>query len=149
MPVLLTTGVGSESLAVDALKAGAASYVPKKRLADSLVEAVEQVLAISGRQRIKACLLTQSMESRYRFELTNDQNLILAMIDFLTMEMEAVGIGGGAEQRQASIALEEAMLNAMFHGNLELNSNQVLQARRAFHDGQVTKEVEQLSLIHI
>ena len=142
VPVLLTTGVGSESLAVDALKAGAASYVPKKRLADSLVEAVEQVLAISGRQRIKACLLTQSMESRYRFELTNDQNLILAMIDFLTMEMEAVGIGGGAEQRQASIALEEAMLNAMFHGNLELNSNQVQQARRAFHDGQVTKEVE-------
>jgi len=143
VPVLLTTGVGSEALAVDALKAGAASYVPKNRLADSLVATVEQVLAISGRQRIKACLLTHSMESRYRFELHNDQNLILATVDFLTMEMEAVGIGGGAEQRQASIALEEAMLNAMFHGNLELNSAQVQQARRAFHEGKVSKAVQQ------
>jgi len=142
VPVLLTTGVGSEALAVDALKAGAASYVPKNRLADSLVETVEQVLAISGRQRIKERMLTQSMESRYRFELTNDPNLISATIDLLTMEMEAVGIAGGAEQRQASIALEEAMLNAMFHGNLELNSNQVQLARRAFHDGRVSKEVE-------
>lgn len=142
VPILLTTGVGSEALAVDALKAGASSYVPKSRLADSLVETVEQVLAVSGRQRIKACLLTHSMEARYRFELNNDQTLILAMVDFLTMEMEAVGVGGGAEQRQASIALEEAMLNAMFHGNLELNNDQVQQARRAFHDGQVSKEVE-------
>ena len=142
VPILLTTGVGSEALAVDALKAGAASYVPKNRLADSLVETVEQVLAISGRQRIKACLLTHSMESRYRFKLNNDQNLILATVDFLTMEMEAMGIGGGAEQRQASIALEEAMLNAMFHGNLELNGDQVQQARRAFHDGEVFKEVD-------
>jgi len=142
VPVLLTTGVGSEALAVDALKAGAASYVPKSRLANSLVDTVEQVLSISKRQRIKACLLTQSMESRYSFEFNNDQDLILAMVDFLTMEMEAVGIGGGAEQRQASIALEEAMLNAMFHGNLELSQDQVQQARRAFHDGQVSKEVE-------
>ena len=142
VPVLLTTGVGSESLAVDALKAGASSYVPKNRLADSLVETVEQVLAISGRQRIKACMLTQSMESRYRFKLNNDPSLILATVDFLTMEMEAVGIGGGAEQRQASIALEEAMLNAMFHGNLELNSHQVQAARKAFHDGRLSKEVE-------
>lgn len=143
VPILLTTGVGSEALAVDALKAGAASYVPKNRLADSLVDTVEQVLAISKRQRIKESLLTNSMESRYRFELNNDQNMILATVDYLTMEMEAVGIGGGAEQRQASIALEEAMLNAMFHGNLELNSDQVQQARCAFHDGRVSKEVEQ------
>ncbi len=142
VPVLLTTGVGSEALAVDALKAGAASYVPKNSLASSLVETVEQVLAVSGRQRINDCLLTQSMESRHSFELENDQNLILAMVDFLTKEMAAVGVGGNAEQRQASIALEEAMLNAMFHGNLELNSSQVQEARRSFHDGQISKDVE-------
>jgi len=124
VPVLLTTGVGSEALA------------------SSLVETVEQVLAVSGRQRIKDCLLTQSMEARYSFELENDQNLILAMVDFLTKEMVAVGTGGNTEQRQASIALEEAMLNAMFHGNLELDSTQVQRARRAFHQGGVSKEVE-------
>ena len=142
VPVLLTTGVGSEALAVEALKAGAASYVPKNNLASSLVETVEQVLAVSGRQRINDCLLTQSMEARYSFELENDQNLILAMVDFLTKEMVAVGTGGNTEQRQASIALEEAMLNAMFHGNLELDSTQVQRARRAFHQGGVSKEVE-------
>jgi len=47
LPVVLMTSYGSEQLAVRALTAGAASYVPKTDLAESLVDTVEQVLSVA------------------------------------------------------------------------------------------------------
>ena len=47
VPVVLITGQGSEDLAVQALKAGAASYVPKRSLSAELVPTVMQVLALA------------------------------------------------------------------------------------------------------
>src|SRR5437667_377442 len=45
VPVILITGQGSETLALEALERGAASYVPKGQLADKLADTVKQVLA--------------------------------------------------------------------------------------------------------
>ena len=39
------TGQGNEEIAMRALRAGAASYVPKKNLASNLVETLDQVSA--------------------------------------------------------------------------------------------------------
>lgn len=41
VPVVLITGHGSEEIAIAALRAGAASYVPKRNLADELLPALE------------------------------------------------------------------------------------------------------------
>ncbi len=51
VPVILVTAHGSESLAIEALNQGAASYVPKSQLADKLCGVVEQMLAMSRRAR--------------------------------------------------------------------------------------------------
>ena len=42
VPVILITAHGSETLAVEALKQGAAGYVPKTQIADKLLETVEE-----------------------------------------------------------------------------------------------------------
>ena len=72
LPVILATAHGSESLAVEALDRGAASYVPKNDLADKLLDTVEQVLgmASSGRQceRLSQCLANHQCT----FRLDND-----------------------------------------------------------------------------
>ena len=47
VPVVLMTGNGSEEIAIAALRAGAASYVPKRNLTTDLISSVEQVLAAS------------------------------------------------------------------------------------------------------
>jgi CheY-like chemotaxis protein len=46
IPIVLITAHGSEDLAVQALKKGAASYVPKASLAKDLVQTVMHVLAV-------------------------------------------------------------------------------------------------------
>ncbi len=45
LPVILMTAFGSEEIAVNALRAGAASYVPKHNLKQDLAEALRLVLA--------------------------------------------------------------------------------------------------------
>ena len=52
-PVILVTSQGSEETAVRALQEGAASYVPKHRLAHTLLETVRGVLAVSTKPRPK------------------------------------------------------------------------------------------------
>ncbi len=57
IPVILMTAYGSESLALEALNQGAASYVPKSQLGDRLVDTVEEVLSLSRADRHHARLL--------------------------------------------------------------------------------------------
>ena len=47
IPVVLMTAAGSEEIAVEALRLGAASYVPKRELAADLVDTVARLLASS------------------------------------------------------------------------------------------------------
>ena len=145
VPIILVTGRGSEALAVDALDAGAASYVPKSALAGSLLETVEQVLSISNHHKSKERLMRFTTNTRFQFNLKNDQELIAPLLDFVDGTAEILGMGDVAERRHVAVAIEEAMINAIFHGNLELDGALVQDARRALHDGLVAEVVKERS----
>ncbi len=51
IPVILMTAFGSEEIAVQALQSGAASYVPKKNLAQDLVNTLQDVLELARASR--------------------------------------------------------------------------------------------------
>ncbi len=61
VPVILMTAYGSEEIAVRALRRGAASYVPKSRLALELLDTVDSVLHMSRadrfHDRLAECLI--------------------------------------------------------------------------------------------
>ncbi len=135
IPVVLITGQGSEDLAVKALAAGAASYVPKSALAESLTETVDQLLAFAERDRSKERLMTFTSHTRHQFNLENDPSLIPALLDFVRESMILLQLGDAARQRQVSVAVEEALLNAMLHGNLELPEHVLLSVRQSLHAG--------------
>lgn len=143
VPIILITGKGSEELAVDALEAGAASYVPKSALAGSLLDTVEQVLALAHHDQSLDRLLKYNTNTRYKFNFKNDQTLIAPMTDFVKRTMEQLELGDQTEQRHCAVAIEEALINAMFHGNLELDGLQVQEARRAMHDGEMAELVRE------
>src|SRR6188474_2244411 len=54
VPVILITSRGNEEIAVQALQRGAASYVPKRTVAQDLVSTVQSVLAMSRQRRSHA-----------------------------------------------------------------------------------------------
>jgi len=145
VPIILMTGKGSEDLAADALNAGAASYVPKSALASSLLDTVEQVLLLASRNTSIGRLMKSNALARYRFDLENDPTLIGPMTDFVKMTMESIELGDQTAQRHCALAIEEALINAMFHGNLELDSGEVQAARKAMHEGKTTPEANERS----
>jgi DNA-binding response OmpR family regulator len=120
VPVILMTGKGSEEVAVQALKAGAASYVPKSTLQNLLVETVENVLSMAHEEQTQA-KLSECMTGCY-FILENDAKLISAMIKYVRGFVRRTGLCDETNSIRTCVALEEALNNAMFHGNLEIDS---------------------------
>ncbi len=122
IPVILMTSRGSEEIAVAALQAGAASYVPKHVLARKLVATVRNVLAVSGQQRYHSRLMGCMARSEYTFDLDNDSTLFATLVAYLLEELSRMDLCDETGRTRVGVALEEALANALYHGNLEVGS---------------------------
>ncbi len=123
IPVILMTGRGSEETAVRALKLGAASYVPKNVLASLLVETVENVLEASREEHCEIRLMDCLTRSETSFQLGNDATMIGPLVNYLHRTIRTIGLCDQANGIRVCVALEEAINNALFHGNLEISSH--------------------------
>lgn len=121
IPVILMTAQGSEEMAVTALERGAASYVPKRRLAADLKSTVERVWCLSRDRdtasELSDCLM--AVETRYRLE--NNLQLLMAAAESLPRGVERFWDCPPTTRVQLSVALEEALTNAYYFGNLEMD----------------------------
>lgn len=143
IPVILMTAFGDESIAVQALEAGAASYVPKAEKAERMMSAVERVMesamANRSRERLAQCML----EYHCRFALPNDRRLIRALLAQIQQAMAGTEFGDMVERIRVSEALEEALLNAMYHGNLEISKEELARVRAELDDRILDRLVEE------
>lgn len=122
IPVILMTGQGSEDIAVEALERGAASYVPKRLLGSDLVETVERVLTLAGEKRVRRSLISRMHSLRTQFILENDPAMLTSLVSYFQGLIVDMGIFTESERLKIGVALEEALLNAAYHGNLEVSS---------------------------
>jgi len=122
LPVILTTSQGSEEIASQALKAGAASYVPKRELSETLIPVLQQVLAVNKAAKAVPQVAQNAVESNITLEVTNDEAQIPDIISRLELPMVELDLFDEGERMQIAMALDEALLNAMIHGNLEVSS---------------------------
>ena len=130
-PVVLMTGKGSEELAVKALHEGAASYVPKSAMATTLAVTVLQILSLAEHNKNKDRLLAFTSNCRYQFKMDSDPKLIPPLIDFVGDAMSQLHLADLILIWHVAVAIEEAVVNAMFHGNFEFDSDQVHATRHA------------------
>ncbi len=124
VPVILMTAHGSETIASQALERGAASYVPKSQLAYKLHETVQDILALARANRTYERLIECSTRSQFEFQLNNDVALVDPLVDLVQQMIASMGICGPSEQLQVGVALEQAIQNAIYHGNLELTAEE-------------------------
>lgn len=131
VPVILMTAYGSEAFAVEALEQGAASYVPKSQLADKLCETVREILARARAHRSYEDLLSRLNRSEFTFfvELGNDASLIDPMVDLVQQTVARARLCDSSGQLRIGVALREALLNALLHGNLEISLEHMDDAR--------------------
>jgi len=125
VPVILMTAHGSEALAIEALELGAASYVPKSRLATKLSQTVEEVLAMASASRGSEKLLGCLESAEFVFALTNDPALVDPLVDQVQRIVGGMGLCSFSGRLQVGVALKEALLNAILHGNLEIKPEEI------------------------
>jgi CheY-like chemotaxis protein/anti-sigma regulatory factor (Ser/Thr protein kinase) len=122
VPVILMTSRGSEEIAVQALQRGAASYVPKRALGQRVYDTIQKVLAVAVHQRHLSRLMGCMTRSECDFVLDNDSALIGPLVSYLQECMTRMGLYDDADLTRVGVALEEALVNAIYHGNLEIGS---------------------------
>jgi CheY-like chemotaxis protein len=134
VPVVLMTAQGSEELAAEALRRGAVSYVPKRNLARDIVPTLEKILAVArsarDQQQVFGCL----NDVELGFELDNDVRLVTPLIGHLEEHLARLQAPDRVEAMHVGVALHEALLNAIQHGNLEAGSELRQGDEAVFHD---------------
>ncbi|HEV8070971.1 MAG TPA: response regulator [Planctomycetaceae bacterium] len=122
VPVVLMTARGNEEVAVAALREGAAGYVPKRILAHDLVSTTKRILAASREDRSLSRLMHRMVHNQSSFVLHNDPTLIPLLLGYLQQAIRCVRLGDELDRLRIRLAVEEALLNALYRGNLEVSS---------------------------
>lgn len=120
LPIVLITGKGSEEIAIEALRSGATSYSPKSILKTDLVRTVEQVLEMSQRMSYTHDARFFPAPDARVFVIDNKLSKIGPLIENLQNNLPE---WSHRDRLQIGMALDEALVNAMHHGNLEINSD--------------------------
>jgi CheY-like chemotaxis protein len=134
VPVILMTAHGSEEIAAQALRQGAASYVPKRHLADDLGPTVRRIITGSLEDRTHSPLMHYLESCRAAFVLGNDPGLIRSLVDQVQELLRCLPLADETERLRVGVALEEALTNACYHGNLGVGSPRAAADREAHED---------------
>ncbi len=135
IPAILITALGSEDLAVEALRHGAAAYVPKSRLDGLLEQTISNVLGVMRTDRSFSQLIGCLLTNDYTFELPNDASMVSPVANFIIQVTAGMELFPSIENVRLAIAIEQALNNAMFRGNLQLSSAEYSPAEDSEFDG--------------
>ena len=134
IPVILMTSFGSEEIALEALRKGASGYVPKRRLADDLMRTINNLLLLSQKREAQKRVIETLTAVEYQFQLANDPDLVTPLVSHALQTMKLTKFLKGAQITRAGVALQEALSNAIYHGNLELDSELRQVDERRYYD---------------
>jgi CheY-like chemotaxis protein len=134
VPVILMTALGSEEIAARALQQGAASYVPKRNLAQHLLPTVQRILLGSLEDRGHSQLMHYLESAQATFVLGNDLSLARLLVNHLQQMLRCLPLADETERLRVGLALEEALANAYYHGNLEVARTLGKADRQAYEE---------------
>lgn len=123
IPIVLVTAKGSEEIAVSALKSGASSYVPKRKLARDFDATLRAVVEAAESRLERQQLLDVMTATESQFVLGYDPAGPRALVSYCQDAMRMMHICDDADLLRVGTALHESLTNAIEHGNLELDSS--------------------------
>ena len=121
-PVIVVTGFGSEDAAISALKAGASDYLVKPFQFTALRQAVERACALVRAKKADEQIVPIVDQVEGTFVLGNIPEMVG---NVLTVALRT--LHGCLSEKQIlglRVALQELLINAMEHGNLQISSDE-------------------------
>ena len=142
VPIIVISGEDDPTAAIEALKRGAASYVAKKDLASRLGETVRQVLDASRFELNYQNLIGCAEEMRFKFSLKNDPDLVQPLVGLVQRMSDGMNLLASDSRTRLGIAIDEALVNAICHGNLELSEEEMKEVHGHLHSGTRSDAIE-------
>lgn len=142
VPAILITARGSEELASQALRIGAASYVPKNHLRTLLNDTITDVLGVIRTDASFSKLISTLKKNVFIFDLPNDASMISPLVGLLMQVVSGMDLVNSAELTRIGVAVEHALVNAMYRGNLELGPSVTPAHRALVYDDATTDLIE-------
>lgn len=134
LPVVMMTAEGSEEMAIEALRNGASNYVAKHEMARDLIPIAESLLKSGASRRERRTILAAATGGRVTFQIPSDREMASKLARHL---QDAARFGlccDGGTRTRVGVAFEEALLNAVIHGNLEVSSELRERGDNSFND---------------
>ncbi|NNJ25007.1 ATP-binding response regulator [Alienimonas chondri] len=122
IPVILMTADGTETIAVEALQKGAASYIPKRLLERILHSTLSDIFGVMRKERSREHVSRSLVECNARFVFGHDPEIVTGMVQRFEEELRGMQYLDETGLLRITLALREALVNAVDHGNLELDS---------------------------
>lgn len=135
VPIILMTGHGSEDLAVEALHRGAANYVPKPQLGERLLDSLDEALVLSKADRTYDRLIACLRQCDFDFELESDPGLIDPLVELVQQMVAGMRLTDATGRFRVGTGVKEALLNAIYRGNLEITFKQMQDTRVSLLEG--------------
>jgi anti-sigma regulatory factor (Ser/Thr protein kinase) len=103
-------------------------------MAQDLVHTVSTVVAAAKANRYHEQVADSMSEARWSFVLDSDAALIPTLVEHARRDLARLRPCDETTQTRLGIALHEALVNAIDHGNLELSSDLREQDDRTYHE---------------
>ena len=123
LPVVIITGHGGREDVITALRLGASNFLLKPVDVQMVTTIAARLISLRHRERLTAEILKYMQLRHQEFKIPSDLRYTLALIDQITVYLTPIGICGGATVKNVRLALDEALVNAIVHGNLEISSD--------------------------
>ncbi len=134
LPVVLMTQHGSEEIALDALRQGAASYLPKNQLHHHMVATLDDILESTRLAHRQELIQDRRFRTEIQYRLENDPAIIAPLSAQVEQELADQRFADPTTRRQIGVALRKALDNAIFHGNLELGEDEREEGELIYRD---------------
>jgi CheY-like chemotaxis protein/anti-sigma regulatory factor (Ser/Thr protein kinase) len=134
LAIIAMTAFGNEEMAVEALRKGASTYIPKRSFNGEVLNLLEEVLASTHEARIQERLHGCLTHIEVEYSLPNDETLVMPMVNHLLERVARHEICDPPTRVRLGIALREAIINAMEHGNLEVGSELRQNDEQDYHE---------------
>jgi CheY-like chemotaxis protein len=123
IPVLIITGHGNVEDAIKALRYGASDFIRKPFDINDVASSVRIILNRKHEKKLAESFAHFVVYEKGCYRIPIDESIINAMSYNLTKNLVPSGICNSTTAENISMALQEAISNAMYHGCLEISSS--------------------------
>jgi len=146
VPVMLITACGNDEIAARSLELGAVNYVTKRRLADDLVPAVDEILRGIQDAAVSREVLSHLIRSQTVFRIDSDLEQVRSLLHLIRERLQAQQRLHDQEVQQVKDAVREALMNAYTHGS-QVTRRSLMGAATA--DDSASVETPECSIIEV